>query len=61
MYLPRYHHNEVHDVPGISEVGVWMHHETHCNYLRAHLNGKNAHEVRFEFLLNIAIVNDVDA
>ena len=49
--IPRHHNNEVHDVPGVAKVGIRMQNEAHCNYLGAHLDGKNDHEIRFKFLL----------
>ena len=49
--IPWHHYNEVHDVPGISKVGIWMHHKTQCNNLCAHLHRKNYHEIRFKLLL----------
>ena len=49
------HHDEIHDVPGVPEIGVRVEDETHGDNLGAHLHCEDSHEVRLEFLLNIII------
>jgi hypothetical protein len=41
---PRNDDNEVHDVPGVPQVGVGVEHEAHGDNLGAHLHSEDAHE-----------------
>ncbi len=48
--LPRDDNHKVHDVPGVSEVGVGVEDEAHGDDLGAHLHREDAHEDRLQLL-----------
>ena len=49
--LPRCHHEEVHEVPGVPHVASLVEHEAEGEDLGAHLRGEDHHEDNLQLLL----------